>query len=632
MERIRKYGMLWGSWCVKKIIGEGSFGAVYEVEKNVEGNISYSAVKLISINNAEMLQNIYRNDTMSTEELKALKRQMAKKSVREAALMNKLQGRDNIVTIYDYDIYPGEKTTDVIIRMELLKNLNEYLTDIKSDENLVIELGIDLCKALEICEEERIVHRDIKPANIFVNKDKHFKLGDFGLSRQMSKSASMSLRKTKGTPLYMPPEAFGWDNYVDHTSDIYSLALVMYQLLNHGKIPFCSDMSDFDELNIAIGKRVDAKEQIPAPEGCREELWNVIQKACAPEKIDRYQNAIEMRKALEVIKNKLELEKSVEIRNKKIYDDQSSHGVYTEEDCLRKAQEAWNQNHFEKALQFYEKAAKLGNAEAQNALGHCYYKGYGKAENEEKALYWFGKAEVQGHMQAKNIAEMIRKKRKEEQMSVVKETKPAAPVSETKSVSDKTYNVGDIITFGTYPNNKNLSAGRKSLEWIVLKKEVDKILVISKKVLENYPYHKKCESTTWETSDIRCWLNKYFYETAFNTEEQVKIKEFSIKSDDNVKYDKKQKSSLIDKLFLLSIDEVNNLFLSDKERKGKAASNVWSMSKYDSGYCCWWLRSTGGKMNRAAIITVEGYVDEYGHMVNDGNCGVRPAMWIAIKS
>ena len=309
MERIRKYIPLWGTWNVKRQIGEGSFGAVYEVEKTVAGNTSFSAVKLISIKNSEMLQGLKMDETMSAEELAALILENAKKSVREAALMDKLQGRDNIVTIYDYDIYPNEKTTDVLIRMELLRNLKDYLTEVRADENLVINLGIDLCKALEICEEEKIVHRDIKPENIFVNKDRHFKLGDFGLSRQMTKSASLSLRKSKGTPLYMPPEALRWgdDDYVDHTSDIYSLALVMYQLLNRGKIPFCSDMSDYDEQYMAIGKRVNGKEQIPAPENCREELWDVIKKACSYEKKDRYQSAAMMREELLTLKRNTEV-------------------------------------------------------------------------------------------------------------------------------------------------------------------------------------------------------------------------------------------------------------------------------------------------------------------------------------
>ena len=316
MERIKKYEPLWGKWTVKRIIGEGSFGAVYEVESEKFGNRSSCAVKLISFKNAEMLQGLSDGETLSSEELEQLKIEEARKNVREAVLMEKLQGRDHIVTIYDYDIFPGETTTDVIIRMELLTNLNNYMkqhtTDSESDlKSSVIKLGIDIGKALEDCEEEKIVHRDIKPDNIFVNKNRTFKLGDFGLSRKMNKSASFSLRKSAGTPLYMAPETFGWGNKTDYQSDIYSLGIVMYQLLNDGNIPFVSDMRDFIEVDNAIGRRLD-REKILPPKYEDGELWKVLQKACEFEKKDRYQEAREFRKALEKLKNEIRVDQKQE--------------------------------------------------------------------------------------------------------------------------------------------------------------------------------------------------------------------------------------------------------------------------------------------------------------------------------
>ena len=117
MERIRKYEPLWGEWKVTGKIGEGSFGAVYEVERTLFGNTSYSAVKLISFKNTEMLWGMNVEETISAEELEKIKREAARKNVREAALMDKLQGRANIVIIYDYTVYLNEKTTDVLIRM-----------------------------------------------------------------------------------------------------------------------------------------------------------------------------------------------------------------------------------------------------------------------------------------------------------------------------------------------------------------------------------------------------------------------------------------------------------------------------------------------------------------------------------
>ena len=318
MERIKKYEPLWGKWVVKRIIGEGSFGAVYEVESEKFGNKSSCAVKLISFKNAEMLQGISDGKTLSSEELEQLKIEEARKNVREAVLMEKLQGRDHIVTIYDYDIFPVERTTDVIIRMELLTNLSDYVKAHKTDleknlKNLVIKLGVDIGKALEECEEEKIVHRDIKPDNIFVNKNGTFKLGDFGLSRKMSKSASFSLRKSAGTPLYMAPEALGWASKTDYQSDIYSLGMVMYQLLNGGNIPFVSDMQEFSQIDKAIEKRVEG-EALPSPIYEDGILWKIVQKACWFKKEERYQRASEMRKELDILQNKENFQKENQLK------------------------------------------------------------------------------------------------------------------------------------------------------------------------------------------------------------------------------------------------------------------------------------------------------------------------------
>ena len=383
MERIKKYEPLWGKWNVKKIIGAGSFSVVYEVEYEIYGNKRRGAVKLISFKNTEMLQGIREEKKLSEKELEQLKIEEARKNVREAVLMEKLEGRDHIVTIHDYDIFPKEYTTDVIIRMELLTNLNDYIkehrTDSKSDlKKIVIKLGIDIGQALEECEAERIVHRDIKPDNIFINKNGTFKLGDFGLSRKMSKSASFSLRKSAGTPLYMAPEALGWGSKVDTLSDIYSFGIVMYQLLNDGNIPFVTDMRNYDEVDEAIGRRADGEEIVP-PKYEDGELWKIIQKACQFEKKDRYQHASELREDLEKLRYK-------EINS--VNEEKDSH------------KEEVEKKDYKEGIEQYKKAAEEGDAVAQYKLGDCYYKGEGVEKDYKEAVRWFKKAAEQGNVAA----------------------------------------------------------------------------------------------------------------------------------------------------------------------------------------------------------------------------------------
>ncbi len=558
MERIKKYEPLWGKWTVKRIIGEGSFGAVYEAESEKFGNRSSCAVKLISFKNAEMLQGVKDGETLSSEELEQLKIEEARKNVREAVLMEKLQGRDHIVTIYDYDIFPGETTTDVIIRMELLTNLNDYMkqhtTDSESDlKKTVIKMGIDIGKALEDCEEEKIVHRDIKPDNIFVNKNRTFKLGDFGLSRKMNKSASFSLRKSAGTPLYMAPETFGWGSKTDYLSDMYSLGIVMYQLLNDGNIPFVSDMRDFIEVDNAIGRRLD-REKILPPKYEHGELWKVLQKACEFEKKDRYQEAREFRKALEKLKNEIKV------------DQKQEHGVKRNQQVKEEKQK------LDKEVKKKENGLKREKT---------------TPENDDLKV-------------AKNI--------------------------------EKQYNEGESVWFGSYPQTKN--GDKKPIEWMILKKEKNKALLLSKYILDAKRYHKKFEKVTWQTSDIRSWLNNEFYKNAFTGMEQKKIQDVLVKTENNPSYGTYGGSTTKDKVFLLSIDEAEELISNDEIRKAEATEYAKKTGVYvndKTGGTLWWLRSPGYDGEHAAGVDFRGWVYTDGYGIDSSYDGIRPAIWVSLE-
>ena len=548
MERIKKYEPLWGKWTAKRIIGEGSFGAVYEVESEKFGNRSTCAVKLISFKNAEMLQGVKDGETLSGEELEQLKIEEAKKNVREAVLMEKLEGRDHIVNIYDYDIFPGQSTTDVIIRMELLTNLNDYMKAHRMDsendlKNIVMKLGIDIGQALEECEVEKIVHRDIKPDNIFINKNGTFKLGDFGLSRKMNKSASFSLRKSAGTPLYMAPEALGWGRKVDTLSDLYSLGIVMYQLLNEKNIPFVSGDGDFEEVDEAIEKRADGEEILP-PEHENGQLWKIIQKTCQFKKENRYQSAIEFTKELE----KLKIEGKAEEQK----EDQKKNNDSDKEEILKEL------------FRMREELERL------------------KAE----------KSKIESH----NI--------------------------KFEKVVEKQYKVGDTVSFGRYPQDED--GGVKPIEWTVMKKEENKVLLLSKYVLDAQPYNKKFEEVTWETSDIRRWLNSDFYTTVFNDIEQSKIADTLVRTENNPESGTAGGNDTEDKVFLLSIEEAKSFFINDGERKAKITKYA---EKAGVLYAWWWLRSPGDSGNYAAEVNDYGWVIRSGHYVFS-RAGVRPALWL----
>lgn len=568
MEKIKKYEPLWGKWKVKRRIGAGNFGAVYEIQSEVLGELSSCAVKIISFENAEMLRGVSKNETLSEEKLEQLKVEEARKNVREAVLMNRLQGRNNIVTIYDYDIFSGESTTDVVIRMELLTNLNDYieLQNFESDEDLkkiIIKLGIDICKALEDCEAEDIVHRDIKPDNIFINKNETFKLGDFGLSRKMTKSASFSLRKSAGTPLYMAPEALGWGSKIDHQSDIYSLGIVMYQMLNDGNIPFVEDMQDFLETDEAIGRRADGEIPLP-PKYDKEELWKIIKKAIQFKKEERYQSAAEMRKELEVLvnpeKNSI---KAIQFKKEDCY--QSAVEKKKEQDVLKDPEKS--------SIQSEKKYSRLEEKKIELV----------KVENVEK---------------------------KEEKHR---------------------YEIGDTITFGSYPQKRG-SGTLEPLEWIILKKEEGKAFLVSKKVIDCKTFHKNRIEMTWEASDMRHWLNESFYRKAFSGEERQQIQKTLLRQSANPKYRGKSENDTEDYVFLLDIEDIENLFWGQEEQicqPTEYAIGQGVFGSVDSG-TAWWTRSLGKNPYSIVFVKNDGCIEYGGTFAICDFIGIRPAIWISV--
>ena len=149
-------------------------------------------------------------------------------------LMTRLKGNSYIVSYEDHQIIPHADGIgwDIFVRMELLTPLQEYIRDhAPFTQADTVKLGIELCKALEVCGQHQIIHRDIKPENIFATETGDFKLGDFGTARITDQTKGASTRT--GTNMYMAPEVFRGERYGSRV-DIYSLGLVMYRLLFTG--------------------------------------------------------------------------------------------------------------------------------------------------------------------------------------------------------------------------------------------------------------------------------------------------------------------------------------------------------------------------------------------------------------
>ena len=202
----------------------------------------------------------------------------------------------------------------------------------------------------------------------------------------------------------------------------------------------------------------------------------------------------------------------------------------------------------------------------------------------------------------------------------------------------KTANVGDIIVFGAYEQDNNTSNGKEDIEWLVLAKEDNKILVISDKALDCKPYNQSRDYVTWETCSLRNWLNNDFINAAFTAEERAMIPTVTVSADKNPVYSTDPGNATKDKVFLLSIVEAEKYCTSDEARRcvptEYAISNgAYTSDRYaegDKATCWWWLRSPGFDQYDAAFVYYDGSVNMSGHNANYDNTSVRPAMWITI--
>ena len=297
----KQYEPIFGVWTITRLIGEGGFGKVFEMERVDFGKTYRAALKAVTIPASEDELLAARADGMDDASIRDYFGSYVQDLSREFDLMNKLKGNSNVVSYENHQVIEHRDGIgwDILIQMELLTPLNKYIVSNTITQRDIIQLGIDLCNALELCQKFNIIHRDIKPENIFVSEVGNFKLGDFGISRTADKTSGMT--KT-GTEAYMAPEVYKGEPY-HSTVDIYSLGLVLYRLLNGNRLPFFppapAPVKPEDRDN-AVKKRFSGA-PLPPPCHARGRLGEIVLKACSYDPRDRYSSPVQMRQELEVI-------------------------------------------------------------------------------------------------------------------------------------------------------------------------------------------------------------------------------------------------------------------------------------------------------------------------------------------
>ena len=294
--------IVYPGWRVIRKIGAGSYGSVYEIERDLFGTIEKAALKVISIpRDSGELDELYSSgydDASITDHFKDHLAQI----VREYSIMTDLKGHTNIVCCNDVNFIQHDDGIgwDIFIRMELLTPILKT-QNLLGSEAQIIKLGKDLCRALIVCREKDIIHRDIKPQNVFVSDTGDFKLGDFGIAKTMEQT--MGATKI-GTYAYMAPEVYNNRPY-GAAADIYSLGLILYWLLNDRRLPFLPmppKMPTLEEYETGRLHRLSG-EAIPQPRRGSPALRQIVLKACSFDPFARYQSAQEMLAELEALED-----------------------------------------------------------------------------------------------------------------------------------------------------------------------------------------------------------------------------------------------------------------------------------------------------------------------------------------
>ena len=194
----------------------------------------------------------------------------------------------NIVSIYDV----GNEGDIYYIVMELIqgKTLKEIIVeDGKLSWKWSVNIVIQIASALETAHKNNLIHRDIKPHNIIITEDGMAKVTDFGIAKAVSNSTITAFGTTIGSVHYFSPE-HAKGGVTDAKSDIYSLGIVMYEMLT-GRVPFDADTP----VSVALMQvqedpipPIKLNPQIPIS------VNNIILKAMQKNPEDRYQNATEM--------------------------------------------------------------------------------------------------------------------------------------------------------------------------------------------------------------------------------------------------------------------------------------------------------------------------------------------------
>ena len=188
---------------------------------------------------------------------------------------------------------------------------------------------------------------------------------------------------------------------------------------------------------------------------------------------------------------------------------------------------------------------------------------------------------------------------------------PERPQTVTRVFSGTLPVSGDATVLGRM--SRHAGEPEQPIRWRALKTEPDRMLLLAEEPVAYLPFQKEPAEVTWETCDLRRWLNGVFLPLSFTPAERARILPTEIRTPDNTEFGSSGGRDTRDCLFLLSLDEVRALLPTDESRRFE----TW-----------WWLRSPGFDNSFAGKVTPDGTVVRMGGFVDSEDYAVRPAVWV----
>ena len=650
---LRKGTRLIGRYTVEGVLGQGGFGSTYlgmdELHKKKVAIKEFFPQGIVT-------RNIEYEDTV-TVTLVGEKENYDKgkeRFLKEAQTMAMFSKDKGIVKALDF----FEINNTAYIVMEYLEGvtLKQYLRENKRiDAEDLVELLVPLIEALDEIHSQGLIHRDISPDNIMVLPDGRIKLMDFGAARDYTEFGEKSLSIVL-KPGYAPPEQYQTHGVQGPWTDIYALCATMYKCITGENPPDAIDRLVDDHLKkisafgisvspqiekaIIKGMSVAAKDRYQNVGDFCEDLYGGYEENSEPEAEESQAEPVvaeaNVETKMDVLteetpQSKYPTTEAVQEREKLISKELSENAGLTSEENVAKAGIETDKNDAGNKVpeQILEKEKiSITSEVAKEELVNRKKSPEKKVSDNVVVLrillvislfatsimgWYFGILSIVTLLCL--IADFVIIKK----ISQKKDKKPE-------------YKIGEAIEFGNYPQDKD--GTEKPIEWIVMKNEGNQVLLLSKYVLDAKPYYEEVEEVTWETSDIRQWLNNEFYTTAFNKAEKAKIQTSLIKNEDNSENGTSGGNDTEDKVFLLSEKEAETLFSNDEERIAKATEYAEKSGVYvnEEKAVLWWLRSPGCSRDYAAEVSYYGWINRSGCDVNSYDVGVRPALHLNLQS